>query len=171
MNLSSKPELCLSKGGIVHFARSIQFYNCYDNISVTPITVCGSFVFIWFFCCWWLSLTLELTLSLHESVVWECKVVGIGQRTRTPLVYPNKHSRPPPGCRGYQLNPSQLPLPRVFNTTQPALCTFKPVATQDTHAHVDTHTHWQTHVRAHTHSGHIAHQFQSTERECQGRKH
>lgn len=85
-------------------------------------------------------------------------MVGIGKRTLTPLVYPNKHSLPSPRSRGYQLNPSQLPLPRVFNMAQPALRTFKPVATQDTHAHT------------HTHSGHIAHQFQSKERECQGRK-
>lgn len=84
----------------------------------------------------------------RESLAWGCKVVGIGQHTLTPLVYPNKHSLPPSGSRGYRQNPSQLPLPRVFNTAQPALRTFKPVATQDTHAHVHTHIH--THSHAHT---------------------
>lgn len=81
----------------------------------------------------------NLINSSKQKVLSEgVKCAWIGQRTLTPLIYPNKHSfsLPPSASRGYRTNPSLLPCPEPL--TQPSRLLslhLQPEATQDTHSH------------------------------------
>lgn len=83
----------------------------------------------------------NLINSPKQKVLSEgVKCAWIGQRTLTPLIYPNKHSfsLPPLSFQGLSHKSSTAPLPRTFNTAQPAA--FSAFTTRGDTGYTLTHT-------------------------------